>query len=483
MSYPISRFRVFSATGLLLCGLCLLSNTESVSAVDSEIVVPELTDAQKTAIEGIREGSVLSAVAFLASDEMAGRATPSRELTIASAYVAARFRGAGLTSIQDNGSFYQTHQIEMEGPGRPLPKVSVNNTPDDRLRILWGRPEELEIAGSLTTKVADSGAVQVIVIEDIMLAPQMLSSPARVMSVWSRRIRPFTEAGASLVIIRSADDSPLWQIADQMRSDPVNLPEQYHPAVPVLIAPLDFPVEGNLTAKVPANTRTTAPVHNVIGVLSGSDPELRQEAVIISAHLDHIGTLNEGQDRINNGADDNATGVTAVLTMADAFSSLPEPPKRTVIFMTFWGEEQGLRGSKYFVEHPLWPLEKIVANINIEMIGRPEENAEGKAWGTGWEHSNLGEQMAAGAARVGMTVFHHRQFSEMLYSRSDNASFVRVGVVAHSFSAGSLHNDYHQPTDEVDKLNLSHMTRVIQGLFAGTMPIADGILTPTASEK
>lgn len=186
---------------------------------------------------------------------------------------------------------------------------------------------------------------------------------------------------------------------------------------------------------------------------------------------------------INNGADDNATGVTAVVTLADAFASLQTRPERSVIFMTFWGEEKGLLGSKYYTENPLWPLDQTVANINIEMIGRPEEKAEGRTWGTGWTRSDLGTLMALGAARAGVEVFHHEDVSEMLYTRSDNYSFVQKGVIAHSFSAGSLHSDYHQPSDEVSKLNLPHMTHIIQGLFAGALPIADGQLTPVKTEK
>ena len=116
------------------------------------------------------------------------------------------------------------------------------------------------------------------------------------------------------------------------------------------------------------------------------------------------------------------------------------------------------------------------------MIGRPEENADGKAWGTGWPHSNLGPLMAAGGKRAGVTIFHHEQFSEMLYARSDNASFLSKGGIAHSFSAGSLHSDYHQPSDEVDKLNIPHMTRIIQGLLAGILPIARGEVTPTKTK-
>jgi Zn-dependent M28 family amino/carboxypeptidase len=230
---------------------------------------------------------------------------------------------------------------------------------------------------------------------------------------------------------------------------------------------------------LPQQSTSSATVYNVMGMLPGSDPELSQEAIIISAHLDHIGQSGSVGDTINNGADDNATGVTAVLSLADAYAAMPEAPKRTVIFITFWGEEKGLLGSRHYCANPVWPLEKTVANINIEMIGRPEPGANGKCWGTGWDKSDLGELMAVGAKDVGVLIFQHPTFSgDMLYRASDNAPFVDKGIVAHSFSAGSLHDDYHQPGDEWEKLELKHMTLVIKGLFTGSLPIANGDVTP-----
>jgi Zn-dependent M28 family amino/carboxypeptidase len=221
----------------------------------------------------------------------------------------------------------------------------------------------------------------------------------------------------------------------------------------------------------------------VIGVLPGSDPELAKESIVFTAHLDHIGLKGSVGDTICNGADDDATGVTAVLTLADAFAALKTPPKRSVIFMTFWGEEKGLLGSRYYCENPVWPLDKTVANINIEMIGRPEAGANEKCWVTGWHNSDLGKLMNDGSQSVGILIFEHPKYSEMLYRASDNYSFVQKGVIAHSFSAGSLHEDYHQPSDEVEKLELKHMTRVIQGLFAGSLPIANAEVTPAKADK
>jgi hypothetical protein len=240
---------------------------------------------------------------------------------------------------------------------------------------------------------------------------------------------------------------------------------------------------GKFEIDLPRQSGGEAVVHNVIGVLPGSDPKLQDEAIIFTAHLDHIGEKSGDGDTIFNGADDDASGVTAVVTLADAYAAMETPPKRTVIFMTFWGEEKGLLGSRFYSNHPTWPLKQTVANINIEMIGRPEAGANEKAWMTGWHESSLGELMNKGSQAVDILIFEHPQMSRMLYRASDNYSFVEKGVIAHSFSAGSLHADYHQVGDEWEKLELRHMTRVIQGLFAGSLPIANGKVTPEKARK
>ena len=443
-----------------------------------DLQVAELTADQQQAVDSVRASSVLATVSFLASDEMAGRNTPSKELEIASAYVAARFRGAGLEGLGPDGSFYQTTEIIQTGPAASGLQLTLDEQPVATARVLFGTGEIVKIEGELKTAAEGSQKAVPVLMDDLSLPPQLRGNPAGVIAMWSRRVKTLAESGASSVFVRTPQDSPLWQIASTVAANPIRLPSQFDFVVPVVLLEDTVQAGQLVSASIPANIQIAAPVHNVIGLLRGSDPELSKQAIIISAHLDHIGTRGEGEDRINNGADDNATGVTAVLTMADAFASLTSRPQRSVIFMTFWGEEKGLLGSKYFAQHPLWPLDQIVANVNIEMIGRPEANAEEMAWGTGWTYSDLGDQMAAGAARVGVRIFHHEQFSEMLYARSDNYSFVQAGVIAHSFSAGSLHTDYHQPSDEVEKLNIVHMTRVIQGLFAGVLPIASGELTP-----
>ena len=456
------------------------------ASIADDIVVRHLNDDENSAIGGIEESEVLATVAFLASDEMAGRNTPSTELDIAAAYVAARFRGAGLEGLGPDGSFYQTTELAQfampEGGATVLAAgQSITST-----GVLFGGEAEASVTAMTTDgKVPTEAAGKIVVIDEIPLPPQAVDNPMMMMATWSRRLAPLANNKAAAILVRVADDSILPEAIRRLKDKPISLPPQFMIACPVVLIPAAVVLEGEVTVKAPARQTLATPVRNVIGLLRGSDPELSKQAILITAHLDHIGRLSgDGQgDRINNGADDNATGVTGVVMLADAFALLKTRPRRSVIFMTFWGEEKGLLGSKYFADHPLWPLDQMVANINLEMIGRPEDGAENKAWGTGWTHSTLGEQMAAGAARAGVMIFHHDQFSEMLYARSDNYSLVKKGVIAHSFSAGSLHNDYHQPGDEVSKLNIPHMTQIIRGLFAGSLPIADGELTPLKSDQ
>lgn len=458
----------------------LVAATLSPFVPADEIAVRALTDDEQQAVASIQSGAVLGTVAFLASDEMAGRDTPSPELTLATAYVAARFRGAGLEGIGPDGSFYQTHEYVQSVPPADPGVLTAGGSEVPLLGALFGAETAGLLEGELSTGGSDMAAGRIAVTDAPVLPPQAAERPASALAAVARLVQPYQRNGAIAVLIRCSSDSPLRSLPNRIRTRPARIPDQLRPQIPVLLVDDSVQFSGRGTLQSTAQESLAAEVRNVIGVLRGSDPDLADEAIVISAHLDHIGRLDgdRGGDMINNGADDNATGVTAVITLADAFSRLQQRPARSIIFMTFWGEEKGLLGSRAYCEDPLWPLEQTVANINIEMIGRPEENAESKAWGTGWTRSSLCAQVAAGAQRVGVEVFHREDVSEMLYTRSDNYAFVDRGVIAHSISAGSLHSDYHQPTDEVSRLNIPHMTKVIQGLFAGSLPLATGELTP-----
>jgi hypothetical protein len=211
---------------------------------------------------------------------------------------------------------------------------------------------------------------------------------------------------------------------------------------------------------------------NVVGVLPGSDPALRGETVVVSAHFDHVGIRQPvAGDSIYNGADDNASGVVTILEVARLLREGP-PPKRTIVFVAFTGEELGGLGTRWYLQHPVRPLEETVANFNVEMTGRPDSLAggPGKAWLTGYERSNMGEQLAA----MGIPIVPDPRPSQNFFQRSDNYAFALRGIVAHTLSTFNLHTDYHRPGDSADRADPAHMSQVIEAAAKAVRILADG---------
>lgn len=211
---------------------------------------------------------------------------------------------------------------------------------------------------------------------------------------------------------------------------------------------------------------------NVIGLLRGTDPVLRDQYVLVDAHYDHLGIGPEVDgDSIYNGADDDGSGTVAVLAIANALAH-GQPPRRTIIFTTMTGEEVNLLGTRWYIEHPVVPLTRTVANLEIEMIGRPDSLAggPGKAWLTGYDRSTMGPSFTA----AGLAVVADPRPYEHFYQRSDNIAFAQAGIPAHTLSTYNLHHDYHHPSDDVSHIDFAHMTAVIRTATAAVRLLADG---------
>ena len=220
---------------------------------------------------------------------------------------------------------------------------------------------------------------------------------------------------------------------------------------------------------------TEAVTTNVVGILRGSDAKLAKETVLLSAHLDHLGIGREvAGDSIYNGADDDASGVTAVLELAEALATGPKP-KRTVVFALFGSEEIGGYGARYFQEHPPVPIESFVANLEFEMIGRADSAvAPHTLWLTGYERSNLGPQLAAHGARLVADPHPEQNF----FQRSDNYVLARKGIIAHTVSSYGLHSDYHRPSDDLAHIDFPHMNAVISFLIPAIEWLANSNFKP-----
>lgn len=217
---------------------------------------------------------------------------------------------------------------------------------------------------------------------------------------------------------------------------------------------------------------------NIIGVLEGKSK--KDEFVIISAHYDHLGIIKkDGQlDSIYNGANDDASGVTAVLALAKYFKE-QNSNERTIVFVAFTAEEMGLIGSTHFGKGI--DASKFVAGINLEMIGKTPSFGPNTAWLTGFERSDFGKIIQKNLVGTGYQLFPDPYANFNLFFRSDNASLARLGVPSHTFSTTPIDVDkeYHQASDEAETLNMTVITQTIQAVAKGTESIIKGIDTPS----
>lgn len=217
---------------------------------------------------------------------------------------------------------------------------------------------------------------------------------------------------------------------------------------------------------------------NVIGVLEGKSK--KDEYIVISAHYDHLGVSNKevAGDSIYNGANDDASGVTAVLALAKYFKE-KDVNERSILFVAFTAEEMGLIGSNYF--GTTVDATKIIAGINIEMIGKEASFGPKTAWLTGYDRSDFGKIIQKNLKGSGYELHPDPYVNFRLFFRSDNASLARLGVPAHTFSTTQIDidPDYHKLTDNPETLDVTTITKTIKAVALGTISMIDGTDTPT----
>lgn len=230
-------------------------------------------------------------------------------------------------------------------------------------------------------------------------------------------------------------------------------------------------LDGGYIQNYPVASGLSAP--NVIGILTGSDPKLKNEYVVFSAHMDHVGV---GQavngDSIYNGADDNASGTSAVIEIAKVMSLARPKPRRSMIFLLVSGEEKGLWGSRWFVEHTPVLLDSIVADLNVDMIGR---NRTDEVVVIGKQFSSLGtivELVACQNPDLGLKAIDDPWPKEQLFYRSDHYNFAVKGIPILFFFSG-VHKDYHRPSDEAVTINFEKAARIAQLIALTGLNIAN----------
>jgi len=431
-------------------------------------------------------------VSFLASDALEGRGTPSPGLTIASEFVAAGFRRAGLEPAGDDGYFQTASFVEvtpslegfeltLEASGKIIhvPKSALAVQPaaavDLTRAAVWKAgpgdlaqlsPEQVD-GKVLVISTGGAGAGR----GGLILRPQL--HPALV-------IRLAADGDASFVPRLRAAGAAVWA-----------------PVVTVwdrdfrkALAGKPGPLDAAITARIPAPAETPVKLRNVIGLLRGSDPALGGTYLVLSAHYDHLGVRGTGPgDHIFNGANDDASGTASVMEIALALKpgsegvpeGAPARPKRSIVFMAFFGEEMGELGSHYYVRHPIFPLAKTVADVNLEQLGRTDESS-GRRVGmfnlTGFDFTNMPEVFRKAAAQTGIRLVKDGANSDRYFTASDNAAFAEAGVPATTVSVTYSFPDYHGVGDEWPKLDYDNMAKVDRAIALAVRALADSAAAP-----
>ncbi|MEP7273498.1 MAG: M28 family peptidase, partial [Acidobacteriota bacterium] len=225
---------------------------------------------------------------------------------------------------------------------------------------------------------------------------------------------------------------------------------------------------------------------NVIGLLRGADPILKETYVLVTAHYDHLGVRPELEgDKIFNGANDDGSGTVSVIEIAAALSRLKTRPKRSLVFMTVFGEERGLLGSRYYGRHPIFPLVKTIADINLEQVGRTD-SSEGsqvnRASMTGFDFSDIGPIFERAGKLTGIEVYKHPENSDAFFGRSDNQALADAGIPAHTLCVAFVYPDYHQPGDHWDKVDFVNLARTDRMVALGLWMMGNADLEPKWNE-
>jgi len=488
---------------------CWLTLTLPVVAGDDPATIPSpttLAEPVKSALGRITPNHLRAHVSFLASDLLHGRGTPSRELDIAAEYIASQFRGAGLEPLGDDG-YFQTAEWKHKAPD-PAGFSCEAQIGGETLRIVQDQvsgslPAVLTIPSTLVVKVdpADAEALKGPKSEQIAghVVLARVPHPFRVDPSLRQRTNQarvqfflrIAELKPSLVVdIDTSLDGDYGIRQDITRGR--SRPRPPGPPViavhsPELAAAVDRmpsgPSNDTFSIKLGELKDRTAKVKNVVGMLRGSDSTLKETYVVLSAHYDHIGVgpQNAADDDIFNGANDDASGTASVITIASALSSLETRPKRSIVFVTFYGEEFGMVGSRFYAAHPLVPLNKTVAAINLEQVGRTDDSEGPRvsaATVTGFDFSDVGGILRKAGESVGVEVTKHPRFSDQYFSASDNLSLAKAGIPAHTISVAYMFPDYHAPDDEWEKLDYDNMAKVDRMAALGLLTIANNPTPP-----
>lgn len=477
-------------------------------------------------------------LSVLASDDYEGRETGKPGAWKGAEYIAAHFKSLGLKAPV-NGSYFQKVPLIELAPGNSSLKVgkqafenwkdfycssSKSNftaTSNEVVFVGYGIEDEKfnELAGlNLKGKVVIYSAAK----EPFVNGKSLISGTEKA-SAWTaaKRLNNIKSKNPALIIVVNPDfDATIKRMGSYLQNPRLILDKPNQAAqIPVITvspkvadailaktkssladlnakstaagAPASRVVKTSLSASVLSKV-TPVRSENVLGFLEGSD--LKDEVVVISAHYDHIGLTKEGADKVNNGADDDGSGTTGVLEIAEAFTKAKAEghgPRRSILFLTVCGEEKGLLGSEWYSESPIFPLNKTVTNLNIDMIGRIDpahEKTPDYIYVIGSDKLStdlhkIGEYVNATYSRMALDYkYNDPNDPERIYYRSDHYNFAKHGIPV-IFYFNGVHDDYHKASDEISKINFDMLAKRAQLVFFTAWDVANRDKAPVVDVK
>ncbi len=500
----------------------------------------KITPAEKKAAEGVTAAQLKDYLYFVASDEMEGRDTPSRGLDTTAKFIGMNLSRWGFKPAGDNGTFYQKialkkdaidpagTSVEVGGQkfsyGDDIVRVSGNSTAAMSAPIVFAGDgwmikskgldpyKNIDVKGKLIAVYSDGPSSG----RNIVALPQGVTQA----DLTGERGKDWADVttyarangAAGVLVLPSKFLSDNWGMVSQMFGRSRMVVEKLAPAVPAQAAgaPSVFIASQKLAAAIFAGeannpmtgsktsfdlsadkkfnftiaTKTeTAWTQNVVALWEGSDPTLKSEMVAIGAHYDHVGINPNapGPDKIFNGADDDGSGTVAVLSIAEALAKSPKRPKRSILFVWHCGEEKGLWGSDYFNKFPTVDIKKVVAQLNIDMIGRSRKaddtNPKNKELsgentiyviGADMMSSTLGSVVkGTNAGYLNMTYdfrYDDPKDPNRFFFRSDHFNYAVNGIPI-AFWFDGVHEDYHQAGDHADKIDYVRMEKITRTIF------------------
>lgn len=471
---------------------------------------PRVPAHLQSVLDTISANSLRGHLSFIASDLLEGRDSPSRGLDIAAEYIAAQFRRAGLEPVGGDGYFQTANwRVAQQDPSAFRLQLGFDGLTLDigSQQVSFRLREAVEVSsiGVFQIDYEDSSALSNLTasqLEKRVVVTEIPDFQREDISRWEEMagrqqafLKKLKELKAALVIsidrrsdtgsgpgngrlVDPESDTPPGDLSSLpwIRVHGADVVKAYEALRPGLNP-------GFVSLSIPAAVERPVRLRNVVGLMRGSDPLLQDSYILVTAHYDHVGTdpSREG-DPIFNGANDDGSGTVSAIELASAMARLNPRPKRSLVFMTVFAEEKGLLGSRYYARHPLFPLEKTVANINLEVLGRtdgPEGGHKDKAGLTGFDYSNLGAVFVKAGQLSGVDVYRHPTFSDAYYPRSDNLALAEKGVVAHTVCAGFVVPDLHSPQDHWDKVDYPNLAKLNRLIAIALWMIAEDPVAPT----